>query len=142
MVPRYDPQVKAAVGVVRAAPARDLGRESCSHTLPVLLATDVNVVEKRAPLLIVTTVRASKAHDEALLFGEDNELIRSGHGQAFVPNTHPILEDGAVKELIAIGAAVRDAPALGVESGDCSRILAHRVSVADHVLTVRLTTGG
>jgi len=44
----------------------------------MLLATDVNVVEKRAPLLIVTTVRASKAHDEALLFGEGNELIRSG----------------------------------------------------------------
>jgi len=78
MVLRYDPQVEAAVGVVRAAPARDLGHESCSHTLPMLLATDVNVVEKRAPLLIVTTVRASKAHDEALLFGEGNELIRSG----------------------------------------------------------------
>jgi hypothetical protein len=120
MVLRYDPQVKAAVGIARAAPARDLGHESCSHTLPLLVATDVNVVEKRAPLLIVTTVRASKAHDETLLFGEENELIRSRHGQALVPNTYPIQEDGAVKELIAIGAAVRDAPALGVESGDCS----------------------
>src|SRR5438477_9053996 len=142
MLLRHDPQVKAAVAVVRPSRARDLGHESWSRTLPMQLATDVNVVEKRAPFLIVTTVRASKAHDEALLFGEDNELIRRGHGQAFVPNTHPILEDGAVKELIAIGAAVRDAPALGVESGDCSRILAHRVSVADLVLTVRLTTGG
>jgi len=102
MVLRYDPQVKAAVGVVRAAPARDLGHESCSHTAPMLLATNVNVVKKRAPLLIVTTVRASEAHDEALLFGEDNELIRGGHGQASVPNSQPSLEDGALKELIAI----------------------------------------
>src|SRR5207245_4216188 len=126
--------------LLSAARTRSLGHASCSHTLPLLLSTYVNVVEKRASLLIVTTLRASKAHDETLLFGEDNELIRSGHGQAFVPKTHPILEDGAVKELIAIGAAVRDAPALGVESGDCSRILAHRVSVTDHVLTVRLKT--
>src|SRR6185503_14127184 len=86
LVLRYDPQVEAAVGIVRAAPACDLGYESCSHTLPMLLATDVNVVEQRAPLLIVTTVRASKAHEDALIFGEDDELIRSGHGQALVPN--------------------------------------------------------
>jgi hypothetical protein len=35
----------------------------------------VNVVEERAPLLVVTPVRTSKADDKALLFGEQNELI-------------------------------------------------------------------
>src|SRR5262249_61109160 len=59
------------------------------------------VVEERAPLVVVTPLRRSKADDSALLFAEDNELIGGWCRLAPLSSIDPLLEDGTVTEASA-----------------------------------------
>ena len=88
-----------------------------------------------------TQSRASKADDTALFFGDDDELIVRRRREAFLPNTDPVLHDVAVEELIAIRTAIGDAPVLGVESGDCKRMLVRRFSVTHQERLPSITNG-
>jgi hypothetical protein len=116
------PQVETAVGVVRATPRRNLGHEASAYASPLVLGSDVDVVEKRSPGLVVSTVSAGKADQFVVLLGENDELIRRRCRKSLLPDAEPILEDVTVEVLIPISPAIERPPTLGVQRGDCHRV--------------------
>jgi hypothetical protein len=101
------PQIETAAGVVRATPGRDLGQERSASAPPLVLGSDVDVVEKRSPSLIVATISVGKADQVILLLREDDELIRRRRRQPLLPDANlerPPLK--AVEDALASSRAV------------------------------------
>src|SRR5215469_7871983 len=116
------PQVETAVGVVRATPRRNLGHEASAYASPLVLGSDVDVVQKRSPGLVVSAVSAGKADQFVVLLGENDELMWRRCRKPLVPDAEPILEDVTVEVLIPISPAIERPPTLGVQRGDGHRV--------------------
>jgi hypothetical protein len=78
----------------------------------------VDVVEKRSPDLVVSTVRTGKADQLVVLLGENDELIRRRRRQPLLPDAETVLDDVTIEVLVPIGPAIVGPPALGVQHGD------------------------
>jgi len=112
------PKIETAIDVVRATPRSHLGHERNANTPPLMRGSDVDVVEKRSPGRVVSTVNAGKANQAIALLGQNDELIRCWRRQPFIPYTKPVLKHVTVEILIPVGPAIVSPPALGVQLGD------------------------
>ena len=87
-----------------------------------MLPSDVEVVEKRSPSLVVSTIDAGKADQAVALVGENDELIRRRRGKPLLPDAEPVSKHVTIEVLIPISPAVVSPPAFGVHLGDGRRV--------------------
>jgi hypothetical protein len=112
------PEVETAVGIVSVAPRRNLCHEPRANAPPLVLGSDVEVIEQRSPSLVVSTVAAGKADQFVVLKSENDELIWRRRREPLLPDAEPLLDDITVEILVPIGPAIVSPPALGVQTGD------------------------
>src|ERR1700674_5695608 len=85
------PEVNAAAGVLDQVPRGDLGEETAADAAAVKRRTDMQVVDKRSPLLVVCSVSADEAGELVAVFGEDDMLVGLWGRQALVPDQRAVL---------------------------------------------------
>ena len=97
---------------------RGLAHERATEAALLPVVRDVQVVDVGAPAVVPAREHADEADDARAILGDDHELISARRAKTRVPHAAPILERWAVEKRVGHHAAVRAAPALGMQGGN------------------------
>jgi hypothetical protein len=116
----------------RDEPGSRLPHEQGSYTAALEGLRDVKVVDERAPLRIVRSVRADEPDEVRAVDGDLDELVSSRMIEPIAPDTEAFARQVSVEERVEERAAVVLSPAARVELGDRFRIGRPGWSMLDH----------
>lgn len=122
------PEVEAPVGRMASDEfAGCFGQQLPADAMPLVSVGHVQVVEERAPVLVLVKNHVNKTHDCCALVGDDSEVVRARGHQSRVPHLQTIGEHISIQERIKVGSSIVPSPALGMQFRDSPGVMHGRL---------------